>query len=159
MPRINRPRLLLHPIGLCGAVFLSAFPGGPTCADEKTAAQDLKNLQGTWVVIEAERDGAPLDRIKGNKLVVKDNHFTVVTRSAELKGDLTLGPNKSPKTVDFHHQEGQLRDKKGEGIYRLDGDRLTLCYAEADSGKERPDAFATREGSSRLLIVVQRQKP
>jgi uncharacterized protein (TIGR03067 family) len=72
---------------------------------------------------------------------------------------IVVRPGQSPKTLDFQHQEGLLRDKKWEGICKLDGDRLTLCYAEADSGKDRPDEFATREGSCRLLIVVERKKP
>ena len=109
--------------------------------------------------VSADDARAALDRIKGNQLIVKDNQFTVVTKSAELKGDLTLDPSKSPKRIDFQHQEGQLRDKKWEGIYKLDGDKLTLYYTEADSGKERPHEFATQNGASRLLIVVERKKP
>ena len=52
-----------------------------------------------------------------------------------------------------------LRDKKWEAIYKWDGDKLTLCYTEADSGKDRPDEFATRDGTHRLLIVLERKKP
>ena len=46
-----------------------------------------------------------------------------------------------------------LRDKKWEGIYKLEGDKLTVCYTEADAGKHRPEAFATQNGESRLLIA------
>ena len=148
-----------HVVGLCTALLLLVGPPGLTRGGEKAAQQEMKKLQGTWVVVGAERDGTPLDRIKGNKLIVRDNQFTIVTQSAELKGDLTLAPGKSPKAIDFQHQEGMLRDKKWEGIYKLEGDRLTLCYAEADSGKDRPGEFATQAGSSRLLIVVERKQP
>lgn len=126
-------------------------------ADEQAAAKDLKKLQGTWIVVQAEREGQPLDRIKGNSLIVKDNQFTVDAKGAELKGDLTLDAGKSPRRIDFQHQEGMLRDKKWEGIYKLEGDKLTLCYSESDSGKERPSAFATQSGSKRLLIVLERK--
>lgn len=149
----------LPPVAFIAGAILALAPHGPARAGEKATAAEFKKLQGTWVVVEAERDGAPLDRIKGNKLVVNDNQFTVITPSAELKGDLTLTPGKSPKRIDFQHQEGMLSGKKWEGIYKLEGDRLTLCYAEADAGKERPDEFATRRGARRLMIVVERKRP
>jgi uncharacterized protein (TIGR03067 family) len=152
-----RIRPLVFLISLGAAALLWA--GATRADDAAAAAAELKKLQGTWVVVEAERDGAPLDRIKGNKLVVKDNQFTVVTESAELKGDLTLDPRKKRKTIDFQHQEGMLSGKKWEGIYKLDAEKLTLCYSEADAGKDRPDEFATMPGTRRLLIVVERKSP
>lgn len=130
----------------------------PVSAGDKGSEQDLKKLQGTWVVVQAERDGESLDAIKGNRLIVKESQFTVVTKTAELKGNLALNAAKTPGHIDWHHQEGQLRDKKWEGIYKLEGDKLTLSYTEADSGKDRPDEFATRNGTSRLLIVLERKK-
>ena len=142
------------------ALFLlgvAALISEPTHADDKANAQDLKKLQGAWIVVEAERDGEPLN-IKGNKMVVKDSLFTIFTKSAELEGDLVLDAAKTPKRIDWQHQKGMLRDKKWEGIYKLEGDKLTLCYTEADTNKARPDAFATQKDSNRLLIVLERKK-
>ncbi len=59
--------------------------------------------------------------------------------------------------MDMQHDEGLLLDKKWEAIYKLNGDTLTFCYTEADSGKERPDAFETSAGQCRLLIVLSRE--
>jgi uncharacterized protein (TIGR03067 family) len=120
--------------------------------------EDTKALQGTWVVESAERDGEDLSRIKGNKLVIKDNQFTVHAGTNELKGSFTIDAKQKLKTMDMQHDEGMLRDKKWEAIYKIDGDTLTYCYSEADSGKERPDAFETSAGQSRLLIVLKREK-
>src|SRR5262245_992605 len=127
-------------------------------ADDKANALDLKKLQGAWIVGEAERDGEPID-IQGNKMLVNDILFTIFTKSAELEGDLVLDAAKSPKRIDWQHQKGMLRDKKWEGIYKLEGDKLTLCYTEADTGKARPDAFVTQKDTNRLLIVLERKKP
>jgi uncharacterized protein (TIGR03067 family) len=87
------------------------------------------------------------------------NHFTIRTASgATLKGDLLLDPAKKPKHMNLTHREGALRDKTWQAVYKLDGDELTICYAEADSGKDRRTEFTTAEGSGRLLTVLERQK-
>lgn len=128
-------------------------------ADEEAAKKDLKALQGTWTVVAAEHDGDPLDRIVGGVMVVKDSSFHIKTKSGtELKGDLILNPAKAPKHLDYVHQEGPLRDKKWEGVYELKGDTLKICYAEADSEKERPTEFKTRKDSKLLFLELKREK-
>lgn len=121
--------------------------------------KDFQKLRGTWKVVAAEKDGQPLDRLKGGTLVIKDQNFIIQTASgSELKGDLRLDPSKKPRTMDLAHQEGLLRDKTWQAIYALDGDDLKICYAEADSHKERPTEFATAQDSGLLLVVLKRDK-
>jgi uncharacterized protein (TIGR03067 family) len=123
------------------------------------AKKDLKALQGTWKVVAAEQDGDPLDRIIGGTLVIKDNNFTIRTADGtEMKGDLTLNASKKPKHIDLAHQEGLLKDKTWQGIYELKDNTLKLCYAEADSEKERPSEFKTLKKSRLLLIEMKREK-
>jgi len=143
---------------------LAAFLLGLVCTlpavAEDAVQKDQKQLQGTWLVTGAEKDGQAFDRIKGGKLTVKDSNFTIVTAGGvELKGDLRLDPAKKPRQLDLAHQEGLLRDKTWEGIYDLDGDDLKLCYAEADSGKPRPSEFKTEPDSRLLLVIMKREKP
>ena len=67
-------------------------------------------------------------------------------------------PTKKPKHIDYIHQEGMLKDKKWEGIYELKGDTLKICYAEADSEKERPSEFKTLKNSKLLYLELKREK-
>lgn len=136
-----------------------AFATFTVRADDDAAKKELKALQGTWKVTTAEQDGDPLDRIIGGTLTVKDNNFTIATvDKVELKGDLILDPTKMPKYINFAHQDGVLKDKTWQGIYELKGDVLKLCYAEADSDKERPSEFKTLKKSRLLLIEMKREK-
>jgi uncharacterized protein (TIGR03067 family) len=126
-------------------------------ADDEVKA--LAKLQGTWVVVSAEQDGQPLDRIKGGTMTIKDGNFTIKTvGGTEMKGDLRIDPTKKPKTIDLAHQEGLLRDKTWQGIYELTDDEFKLCYAEADTGKDRPTDFKAEQDSGRLLIVMKRKQ-
>ncbi|HEY1188160.1 MAG TPA: TIGR03067 domain-containing protein [Gemmata sp.] len=123
------------------------------------AKMDLKSLQGKWKVVAAEQDGDPLDRVVGGTLVIKENNFHITTAGGtEMKGDLILNPVKNPKHIDLAHQEGGLKDKTWQGIYELKGDALKLCYAEADSEKDRPGEFKTLKKSRLLLIEMKREK-
>src|SRR6266498_1243848 len=108
-------------LALLGAIVIVQLGGG-AAGDATKKEQD--KLQGTWVVVEAEQNGQPLDRIKGGKLIVRENNFPIETASGStLKGDLMLDGSKSPKRIAFAHQEGLLRDKHWQGIYKLEGDK------------------------------------
>jgi uncharacterized protein (TIGR03067 family) len=138
-------------------VLLAALLPGDN--QEQALKKEYQQLQGTWVVTDAERNGQPLDRIKDGTLTVQEQGFVVKTKSGtELKGDLRIDPSKKPKAMDFVHLEGMLKDKTWEAIYEIDGDVLKICYAEADSGKERPKEFKTQQDSGLLLVVLKRNK-
>jgi uncharacterized protein (TIGR03067 family) len=139
---------------LAGSLLAAGAAGG------EAARKEQAKLQGTWGVVAAEREVKPRDRLTGGKRSVTGNSFTIQTASgATLKGDLLLDPAREPRPMDLTHTEGALRDKTWQAVYKVEGDRLTLCYAEADSGKGRPTAFTTAAGSGRLLTVLERRKP
>ncbi len=128
-------------------------------ADDDAAKQELKALQGKWVVVAAEQDGDPLERVVGGVMTIKDNNFAIKTKGGtELKGDLILNPAKTPKHIDLAHQDGPLKDKTWQGVYELKGDTLRLCYAEADSEKDRPTEFKTLKKSRLMLFELKREK-
>jgi uncharacterized protein (TIGR03067 family) len=64
-----------------------------------------------------------------------------------------LDPTQKPKTIDLTH----AGEKKSRGIYRLEGDRLKICYAV--NAKKRPAEFQTKVGAQQFLFVLKRVKP
>ena len=52
--------------------------------------------------------------------------------------------------------EGAAKGKKVLGIYKLDGDNATFCFAQPD--KERPTKFETKEGSGLTLSTWKKTK-
>jgi uncharacterized protein (TIGR03067 family) len=142
------------------ALLIGLLPIAAASPQEETIKKEVKDLQGTWVVIGAEQDGKPLDRIKGGKMLIKDENFTINTKSGtEMKGDLRIDPSKKPKTMDLVHQEGLLRDKTWQAIYSLEGDELKICYVDPDAKKDRPGEFTAEADSGRLLVILKREKP
>ena len=61
------------------------------------------------------------------------------------KGRQKLNPDKSPKEVDKAYTEGPNAGKTFVGIYKIDGDTITACFADND--KDRPKEFESKAGS------------
>ena len=64
-----------------------------------------------------------------------------------------------PKAIDLTPGEngGPLKGKRYPGIYRLEGDTLTLCLS-IEAGSKRPTKFATKD-TYWVLDVYKRSRP
>lgn len=123
---------------------------------EDAAKKDLEALQGDWKVEKAVRGGkdAPAEVAAKLKLTFAGNKLSVDEGSArDEQATLTLDPSKTPAAVDF--QPTRPGKDVIKGIYKLDGDSLTLCWAKEG---DRPTEFASKEGSETVLFELKRVK-
>jgi uncharacterized protein (TIGR03067 family) len=144
-------RLLLVPLVVVGLVAADA--------KEDAAAEDLKKMQGDWVVVTMEADGMkiPDDDAQALFRTVKGNEYTVSRyRRVIGKGTIKLDATRKPRTIDALPAGAAREAKPIVGIYEFDGDKLKLCFAPA--GKDRPTEFLTTEGSGHTLTVWQRER-
>jgi uncharacterized protein (TIGR03067 family) len=132
-------------------------------ADDKDQAdagkKDLKALEGTWKAVKGEENGAPVKEgaIKQFELTIKGDKYTLRVNGEETEqGTLKLDPTKKPKAVDFKITKGDDEGKDQHGLYQIEGDRFTLCFAPP--GKDRPKQLKTEAGSEQTLIVFERLK-
>jgi uncharacterized protein (TIGR03067 family) len=115
---------------------------------------ELAKIEGTWTMVSAQRDGQPMPKsyIAGAKRIAKGDETTVLINGAVfLSARISVDPSKKPKTIDYLLTNGANRNKTQLGIYELNGDRLTLCFAKTN--QERPDNFSADAGSGRTLSV------
>jgi uncharacterized protein (TIGR03067 family) len=115
-------------------------------------------LQGTWNGVSATVNGKPLpdSTVKLLRLTLtKDGYKT--EKGAEVLFDSTydIDPSKTPKQINMVGTEGDLKGKQAQGIYRIEGDTLQICYTMP--GKTRPTAFESPAGSEAYLITWKRQ--
>jgi uncharacterized protein (TIGR03067 family) len=149
---------------MSGVIALQLHAGSPMMVQFKNirikqlsghAGDDgLAGLQGKWVVVSAESDGAPVesDELKGAVLTIKSNSYTVAFPDRTDEGTFKLDTAKNPHHMDVMPGNG---GDTLSAIYQLEGTTLRVCYGH--DGAPRPTEFKTSSGSSILLITWKRK--
>jgi RNA polymerase sigma factor (sigma-70 family) len=117
---------------------------------------DEEKLQGAWKVVRLVRNGEELGEkprragpirlyFKGEKV------YQMVGELFQEEYAFTLDREQKPATIDL------TSDRNGttKAIYRLEGDKLTLCRP-LDADMERPTTLASEADSNLELLVLER---
>src|SRR5262249_26772744 len=124
-------------------------------ADKK----DLEKFQGKWVAVSTTIDGKAFDEdeIRNRSVVYKGEKLILMYRDKK-RGTISLkiDPSKSPAQIDATNEDGPSKGGTLKGIYKFDGDTLTLCFVVGS--KDRPTEFASKPGSGTMLFVQKRAK-
>jgi uncharacterized protein (TIGR03067 family) len=137
---------------------LAAALGIAASPKEDAGKKDLEKMQGDWTAESMERDGMKLEADDAQAFfrTVKGNSYTVHRYSKKISaGTFRLDATKTPRTIDFM-PDFPAKGKAILGIYRLDGDKLTLCYPAP--GQPRPKEFSAKEGTGNTVAVWVREK-
>jgi uncharacterized protein (TIGR03067 family) len=122
--------------------------------DDKNAA-DGKALAGGWKLTSINYDGDNRDvpgddgafvKFKDGKLLIKD------VEAFSYKFDATT----DPKIIDFTNLTEENKGQVLEGIYKVDGDTLTICLWSGMGTKSRPAIFEAKPGTGHVLVVLKR---
>jgi len=148
------------------ALVLAAPLGAAAPVPKEKDPADLVvgKLVGTYKVLRYETDGQPwqAEALKTMKVVMKKGDakghvqaaFWVGEDPTNSKCDVLPGGHYGE--VDATYTNGPLRGKTVKGIYTVDGDKITFCYAEVD--KKRPNTFSSKDDDGRTLYVLSRVK-
>ncbi|GIW88349.1 MAG: hypothetical protein KatS3mg108_2673 [Isosphaeraceae bacterium] len=121
---------------------------------------ELQRHQGTWHVVSFIYNGTEADPeiMASIRRIVEDDRVLWTRDGKRFAATrLELDPTTSPPTLKLIPEGGRNRGQTVHGIYRLDGDRLTLCTS--DPGEPPPSAFSAPAGSRRTLVVLTREPP
>jgi uncharacterized protein (TIGR03067 family) len=121
----------------------------------------VPDLYGEWEFEATEEEGksmpaeAPPARFRFNR----DGTYQVFRRGKEVAGPrgFRFDPKANPPTLDYNVPPGGPADATLRCIYRVDGDRLTVCRAGPDQA--RPTELAAPVGSGLLVVRMRRVKP
>ena len=125
--------------------------------DDVVVKNELKRHQGTWIATSSTFDGqkAPDEIARSIKRIVAQDHVVWERQGKRFAGTkIELDPTHDPKNIDVIPDGGRNRGERVLGIYKLDGDRLTICMARA--GQPRPKEFKAEKGSGWTLQTFER---
>lgn len=140
-------------MGLLVAVLISAN----ALAQDASKKEGLP--QGTWKLTGGEADGKAFSdaEIKGGKLVLKGDHYSVFLAGKEtIEGTQKLDSSKKPKTIDIVDGNGSNKGKTCLGIWELKGDQFRVAFSQP--GKPRPAKFSTAPESGQWIHIWTRVK-
>jgi uncharacterized protein (TIGR03067 family) len=131
------------------ASFMLVGGGARALGDEKKVAEVLKSIKGTWA---PDADGID------SKWTFDGDTLKASVNGADYTCKVKLDPEAKPhSTIDLTINEGP-EDSKGKiskAIYKLDGEKLTLCVSLP--GKDRPKEFEQTEGEA-FLFKLKKEK-
>jgi len=120
-----------------------------------------RGLEGAWIPVAANVAGKSLvvQELRVKYLVLDGSAYSIVDRTDHIvdSGDYLVDNAVSPRTMDIVGRAGPNAGRTMLAIYRLDDDRLTVCY-DLD-GKERPLDMQPREDQLLLSITYERALP
>jgi uncharacterized protein (TIGR03067 family) len=125
---------------------------------------DEKRIEGFWAVAGQVDDGKPVpeEKLRRRSCQVFEDSMGVFGTTADgqpdnvLSGPYELDPTKHPKTIrivtyyDYENKKFERRELLG--IYKFDGDRLTIAYRR---GSAPPEKFESPPGSGVTLLILR----
>jgi uncharacterized protein (TIGR03067 family) len=137
--------------GLLAMLGLAVVACGPKDGP-KDAPKIDPAIIGQWEWVSMNGRPAAIPRT----VTFKEDGVTIerdVKDGFDYPGRYAVDPKASPAHFDYVHDDGS----RFKGIYKVDGDKLTICYAQGVK-KDRPTEFKAMENEV-ALMVYQRVKP
>jgi uncharacterized protein (TIGR03067 family) len=121
-------------------------------ADDEKVTGDLKQMQGTWV----SGPDAPAE----SRWVFEGSKVKTTINGQEYGSKVKLDSKASPRAADFEVTDGpeEAKGKTALGIYKIDGDTLTICVS-IPGNDARPTEFKAIEDATHLFELKRDKKP
>jgi uncharacterized protein (TIGR03067 family) len=130
----------------------------PAADPKEDAKKDQEKMQGTWKVEKLMRDGmeAPADIREKMTVTITGNKMSIKIGEGAEESEFTLDPSTKPAHFDFKLISMKEDTKTRYGLYKFDGESLTLCWTRG--GGERPKDFESKPGSLSALFALKKEK-
>lgn len=122
--------------------------------------KDEDRFQGEWQIVKLEqagRDYADFVKREQPVNVFTGKEYTFKTATAVEKGTFQLNPMGKIREIDYQITAGEHKGKRQLGIYKFEGETLTLCFGQEGADK-RPTQFKTAPDAPEYVLFVLKRK-
>jgi uncharacterized protein (TIGR03067 family) len=143
------------------AVVLAA---GLALAQDKKDDKRPAKLEGTYLLTGIEMGGEKLpDEFvtkgpEGERTIkITADKLIATKKGKEDAVSYKVDATKTPAHIDVVEKKEGGKDQKMYGIYKIDGDTLTICAVESEKPEDRPKEFKTAKDSRAVLMTLKRK--
>jgi uncharacterized protein (TIGR03067 family) len=124
-------------------------------APKEVPKKEAPTVVGNWVPESLVMSGTPEKLDAGMSFTLTADGKCLVKEGAGDPDEMlyNIDPKKDPGHFDL--REPGMQGELMKGIYKLDGDTLTICLSMKG---DRPDKFESPAGSMNLLVTLKRVK-
>jgi uncharacterized protein (TIGR03067 family) len=120
------------------------------------------SLVGEWEVESITSNGMQSPAAPGLHYTFTDDGKWLIQRNGKemsptINRGFTTDAKPTPPTVDLVTTRPGGPESRMIGIYKIDGDTLTICGTRT-KGSDRPTKFEAPEGSGNIIYVLKRPK-
>ncbi|MCE9565164.1 MAG: TIGR03067 domain-containing protein [Planctomycetes bacterium] len=90
-------------------------------------------------------------------ITIKGDKIITIKGGKEDAATFKIDSTKTPAEITLTTKKGE-KDETVQGIFKVEGDTLTICAAESDKPADRPKEFKTAKDSKTLILTLQKQK-
>ena len=144
---------------LCATITLILLGCGSKKDGGQQASSGDPRLEGTWTLIETEMKGIRSKETEKDRIYTFSGDKLILPKGKPEQADtIKCDPNVNPHEITISKTEASGKVDTTYGIYKLEGDTLTIAMIKSDNPADRPKDFTTSKESKEMILVLQKNK-